>query len=126
MIASYAWKLVARNKQRSFTFIFGLVLSIGLFSGILFFIDTMSRGMTEKALAPVTLDMVAHTVKADADTLAMVPKIASLRGVSFVESVVSADFATAIGTTSLSGSPSSNSSGRRFAINPSYLSTFNL
>lgn len=126
MIASYAWKLVARNKQRSFTFIFGLVLSIGLFSGILFFIDTMSRGMTEKALAPVTLDMVAHTVKADADTLAMVPKIASLRGVSFVESVVSADFATAIGTTSLSGSPSSNSSGRMFAINPSYLSTFNL
>lgn len=148
MIASYAWKLVARNKQRSFTFVFGLVLSIGLFSGILFFIDTMSRGMTQKALAPVTLDMVAHTVKVDEEPLAMVPKIAAIRGVSAVESVASADFATAMRVPSIlvpssgksSGSVAGgttgtgnvvdpligNAVGRMFAINPSYLSTFNL
>jgi len=139
MIASYAWKLVTRNKQRSFTFVFGLVLSIGLFSGILFFIDTLSRGMAQKALAPVTLDMVAHTVKAEVDPLAMVPKIMSLRGVSSVEPVASADFASAIGGPSVLGSSTGNSpstvadplngsivGGRMFAINPSYLSTFNL
>ena len=122
MIASYSWKLVARNPRRSFTFVFGLALAVGLFSGILFFIDTMTRGMTEKALAPVALDMVAHTTRADADISTMAPRLATLRGINAAEPVISADFASA----TKAGSGIVIPTGRLFAVPASYLNTFNL
>jgi len=122
MIVAYSWKLVLRNQLRSITSIFGLALAVGLFSGILFFVDTMTRGMTEKALAPVTLDLVAHATRPEVDTLPMAGKLASLRGIAAVEPVSSADFAQATNPATGQQSPA----GRMFAINASYLRTFGI
>lgn len=113
MILSYSWKLVSRNRLRSLTFLFGMILAVGLFSGILFFIDTLSRGMTEKALAPVSLDLVAHATRPDVDIGAMAGDIAKLRGISHAEAVMSADFSAPV-------------TGRMFAMAGGYLESFPL
>lgn len=122
MIAAYSRKLVTRNKLRSITSVFGLAMAVGLFSGILFFIDTVTRSMTQKALAPVTIDLVAHSTRADADSLSMTGTLAKLRGISAAEPVISADFASA--TDPVSGLQSTT--GRMFAIQPSWLTNFSL
>jgi hypothetical protein len=35
----------------------GVIVGVGLFSGVLFFIDGSGASMTRRAIAPVTLDM---------------------------------------------------------------------
>ena len=122
MTVGYAWRLVTRNGLRSLTSIFGLTLAVGLFSGILFFVDTMTRSMTEKALAPVTLDLVAHATGPAVDSIPMAGALSRLRGMAAAEPLISADFASA----TRPGSGLQSSTGRLFAVAPSWLSTFGL
>ena len=120
MIASYSWKLVSRNKLRSLASIFGLALATALLSGILFFIDIMAKGMTARALAPVTLDIAAHAARPDADTAAMAKAIAAQRGIGSAEAVIAADFSRAAG----GRAGVESGMGRLFAVAPAYIDSF--
>ena len=54
---SYAWRELARNPRRTLVSMAGVALGVGLFSGLLFFIDGSGATMTARALAPLSLDM---------------------------------------------------------------------
>lgn len=122
MNLAYSLRLVARNPRRSLTYIFGLALAVGLFSGILFFMDGATRRMTSAAIAPVSLDLVAHAVNPADDYSGFSAAIAAKRGILAAETVVSADFASA----GLPGREKLSPSGRMFAVDPSYLGRFDL
>lgn len=122
MILSYAWKLVTRNPRRTLTYLFGLALAVGLFAGILFFVDVTARQMTATAIAPVTIDIIAHGTKPDVDITNAAPTIAAERGVSTAEPVYAADFQSAVKM----GGDHPSPAGRLFAIQPSYLQTFDI
>jgi putative ABC transport system permease protein len=57
MIGQYVWRDLRRNPRRSLTALAGMTLGIGLFSAVLFFIDGSSATMTERAIAPIPIDM---------------------------------------------------------------------
>lgn len=122
MIAVYAWHLVTRNLRRTATTLFGLALAVGLFAGILFFVDVTARQMTTTALAPVTLDIVAHATKPDVDIAPLVGSIASQPGISAASQVIAADFTSA----QKPGASRNTPVGRLFAISPAYLQGFDL
>jgi putative ABC transport system permease protein len=122
MTLTYAWRLVTRNLARTITYLFGLALAVGLFAGILFFVDATASQMTATALAPVKLDIVAHATTASVDVTAMASKIAVARGVVAAEPVTSADFSSAVKVGGTQTSPA----GRMFAITPNYLKTFDI
>src|SRR3954447_6087740 len=50
----YAWRDLLRNPRRTLASMVGVLLGVGLFSAILFFIDGSSATMTDRALPPVT------------------------------------------------------------------------
>lgn len=54
---SYARRDLLRNPRRTLASLVGVVLGVGLFSGVLFFVDGSGASMTKRALAPVALDM---------------------------------------------------------------------
>jgi putative ABC transport system permease protein len=53
----YVWRELVRNPRRTVASLVGLTLGVGLFSGVLFFIEGSSASMTSRALAPLALDM---------------------------------------------------------------------
>jgi len=57
VLASYAWRELTRNPRRTLASLAGVVLGVGLFSGVLFFIDGSAASMTRRAVAPLVLDM---------------------------------------------------------------------
>lgn len=122
MTFSYAWRLVMRNPQRTATYLFGLALAVGLFSGILFFVDATAREMTATALAPIKLDIIAHATEPTVDVGAAAPVIAQQRSIAGAEAVTAADFASAVKVGGTHPSPA----GRMFALQPSYFQTFDL
>ena len=46
-----------RNPRRTLASLAGVALGVGLFSGVLFFIDGSGATLTRRAIAPVALDM---------------------------------------------------------------------
>lgn len=122
MIPVYAWRLVTRNVRRTGTYLFGLALAVGLFAGILFFVDATARQMTATSLAPVTLDIVAHATRPDVNVLPIAAAEAQQRGVTTAMPVIAADFASAQKVGASQHSPA----GRLFAIPPDYLQRFEL
>jgi putative ABC transport system permease protein len=54
---SYVWHDLVRNRRRTFASLAGVILGVGLFSGVLFFIDGSGATMTKRAIAPLALDM---------------------------------------------------------------------
>lgn len=54
---SYVWRDLVRNPRRTLASLVGVILGVGLFCGVLFFIDGSGATMTKRAIAPVTLDM---------------------------------------------------------------------
>ena len=54
---SYVWRDLVRNPRRTVASIVGVTLGVGLFSGVLFFIDGSGASMTKRAVAPLALDM---------------------------------------------------------------------
>jgi len=57
MITRYVWRDLVRNPRRSLATLIGITLGVGLFSAVLFFIDGSSASMTQRAIAPLPLDM---------------------------------------------------------------------
>jgi putative ABC transport system permease protein len=54
--ARYVWRELLRNPRRTLASLAGMVLGVGLFSGVLFFIDGSGASMTQRALAPLAID----------------------------------------------------------------------
>jgi putative ABC transport system permease protein len=122
MIFPYAWRLVTRNLHRTATYLFGLALAVGLFAGILFFVDVTTRQMTATALAPVRLDIVAHATTPNVNQSTVTQTFAAQPGVLAAEPAIVADFLSSNKTGSSQVSPA----GRMFAIAPSYFQTFDI
>lgn len=57
MLARYVWRDLVRNPRRSLAALLGITLGVGLFSAVLFFIDGSSASMTQRAVAPLPIDM---------------------------------------------------------------------
>src|SRR5918911_1879014 len=57
MLAKYVWRDLVRNPRRTLASLVGVVLGVGLFSAVLFFIDGSGAAMTTRAIAPLALDM---------------------------------------------------------------------
>lgn len=68
---SYARRDLLRNPRRTIASLLGVLLGVGLFSGVLFFVDGSGASMTDRALAPVAIDMqrVATSPLGDGVTL---------------------------------------------------------
>ena len=56
-LAGYVLRDLLRNPRRTLASVVGVIVGVGLFSGVLFFIDGSGASMTKRAIAAVTLDM---------------------------------------------------------------------
>lgn len=57
MSARYVLADLLRNPRRTLSTMVGVVLGVGLFCGVLFFVDGLSASMTQRAVAPLPIDM---------------------------------------------------------------------
>ncbi len=48
---------LVRNPRRTLSALVGVALGVGLFCGVLFFVDGLSASMTQRAVAPLAIDM---------------------------------------------------------------------
>jgi putative ABC transport system permease protein len=56
-VRRYAFRDLVRNPRRTLATLVGVMLGVGLFSGVLFFIDGSGASMTSRAIAPVAIDV---------------------------------------------------------------------
>jgi putative ABC transport system permease protein len=56
-VLRYVWRELIRNPRRTLASLTGVALGVGLFAGVLFFIDGSSASMTKRALEPLAVDM---------------------------------------------------------------------
>jgi len=56
-VLRYVWRDLLHNPRRTLASLVGVALGIGLFSGVLFFMDGSGATMTERAIAPLPLDI---------------------------------------------------------------------
>ena len=56
-VIRYAWRDLLHNPRRTLAAMIGVALGVGLFSGVLFFVDGSAATMTSRAVAPLALDM---------------------------------------------------------------------
>lgn len=57
MIARYVWADLVRNPRRTLSTMVGVTLGVGLSCAVLFFVDGLSASMTQRAVAPLPIDM---------------------------------------------------------------------
>ena len=117
---NYALQLTLRNRRRTLTYLFGIVLAVGLFSGILFFVDASMSKMTQSAIKPVAVDMQIRSTLAYPDMKPVISALANEAFVTNVEPVITADF------TSISVPVSSQvtNAGKVFVLRPSYYDAY--
>ena len=53
----YVWRDLLHNPRRTLASLVGVTLGVGLFSGVLFFMDGSGATMTKRAIAPLPLDI---------------------------------------------------------------------
>jgi putative ABC transport system permease protein len=56
-VRSYVWRDLTRNPRRTLASLSGVTLGVALFAGVLFFVDGSGATMTQRAIAPLALDM---------------------------------------------------------------------
>ena len=57
MFARYVFADLVRNPRRTLSTTIGVFLGVGLFCAVLFFVDGLSASMTQRAVAPLPIDM---------------------------------------------------------------------
>src|ERR1700682_2053281 len=79
----YSLRDLLRNPRRTFASVVGVALAAGLFSSTAFFVDGSASRMTERAIAPVAIDMQADlssplgSALTLAETISAVPALAA-------------------------------------------------
>lgn len=117
----YAWRSLIRNPGRSLTYLLGLILAVGLLADTLFFVDLSQRDMTQNALAPVKMDMVARATTPDLSPTQLESTLKNQPLVKAALPVTSSDFSSLTKV----GSTTSTSAGKVFALPLEYYQTFN-
>ena len=57
MFRRYVLLDLIRNPRRTLSTLIGVMLGVGLFCGVLFFVDGLSTSMTQRSVAPLAIDM---------------------------------------------------------------------
>jgi putative ABC transport system permease protein len=57
LVFRYVWRDLLHNPRRTLASLVGVTLGVGLFSGVLFFMDGSGATMTKRAIAPLALDI---------------------------------------------------------------------
>ena len=57
MLARYVVADLVRNPRRTLSTMVGVTLGVGLFCGVLFFVDGLAASMTQRAVAPLPIDL---------------------------------------------------------------------
>ena len=57
MLSRFVLADLLRNPRRTLSTMVGVTLGVGLFCGVLFFVDGLSASMTQRAVAPLPIDM---------------------------------------------------------------------
>ncbi|HSD48608.1 MAG TPA: FtsX-like permease family protein, partial [Actinomycetota bacterium] len=70
----YAWRDLVHNPRRTLASMIGVALGVGLFSGVLFFVDGSAATMTARAIAPLALD-IQRIVTAEPGSLRLTERI---------------------------------------------------
>jgi putative ABC transport system permease protein len=70
-LLSFTLRDLVRNPRRTLASVVGVALAVGLFSGIVFFVDSSAASMTQRAVAPVAIDMQAGVTSPMASPLAL-------------------------------------------------------
>ena len=65
VLVRYVLADLVRNPRRTLSTMVGVTLGVGLFCGVLFFVDGLSASMTQRAVAPLAIDMQLHRHPAD-------------------------------------------------------------
>src|ERR1700694_2612229 len=134
---SYALRDLIRNPRRTLAALTGVALAVGLFASITLFVDGSAARMTQRAIAPVAIDMQAgltspltttpHSITpapllprpADSITLAqLAQRVSALPGVAGADPLASLDLPAG---SLRSGSQSVGQPLRVFAFDPAYL-----
>lgn len=71
MLARYVVADLWRNPRRTLSTMAGVSLGVGLFCGVLFFVDGLSASMTQRAVEPLALDMQRIVTERAASTLTL-------------------------------------------------------
>ena len=116
---SYALQLIARNPRRTFTYLFAVVLAVGLFAGILFFVDASSRRMTQAAVQAVKVDLQVYSTLATPDLNPILAALKQTPNVVAAQPLLSVDFA---GAANAAGDKTATA-GKVFVVTPEYLSS---
>lgn len=56
-VLRYVWRDLLHNPRRTLASLVGVTLGVGLFSGVLFFMDGSGATLTKRAIAPLSLDI---------------------------------------------------------------------
>src|SRR6202049_2511528 len=67
----YSLRDLIRNPRRTLASVVGVALAVGLFSSTAFFVDGSAARMTERAIAPVAIDMQADLTSPLASSLTL-------------------------------------------------------
>lgn len=78
MLARYVVADLARNPRRTLSTMIGICLGVGLFCSVLFFVDGLSASMTQRAVAPLAIDMQRIITPRSADSLAVTQSLEPL------------------------------------------------
>src|ERR1700687_2645254 len=71
----YSLRDLVRNPRRTLASVVGVALAVGLFSSTAFFVDGSAARMTERAIAPVAIDMQAGLTSPLASSLTLTESI---------------------------------------------------
>jgi putative ABC transport system permease protein len=74
-LLSFSLRDLVRNPRRTLASVVGVALAVGLFSGIVFFVDSSAASMTQRAVAPVAIDMQAGVTSPLASPLALTESV---------------------------------------------------
>src|ERR1700720_4529111 len=74
-VLRYSLRDLLRNPRRTFASVVGVTLAVGLFSSTAFFVDGSASRMTERAIAPVAIDMQADLTTPLASSLTLAEAI---------------------------------------------------
>ncbi len=75
-VLSYAFNSTVRNKRRSFTLMLGIIISLAVISGVLFYVDNASGTLVETALREVDTDLIVSAEKSDFELISQVNNFA--------------------------------------------------
>jgi putative ABC transport system permease protein len=76
-LLSFTLRDLVRNPRRTLASVVGVALAVGLFSGIVFFVDSSAATMTQRAIAPVAIDMEAGVTSPLASPLALTEAVSA-------------------------------------------------